>query len=91
MAEKSTKDSVMEKIDVLVEPFKVREDAFTMQDVAKRYHFTQARAYKLIARLIADGLVAKVGHHHYILTSLGESGGRKERGAGPELPQRRPR
>ena len=76
MAGRSTKDKAMEQLDMLMAPFKPRPDAFTIQDMAKRYHFSRHRAYMLVTRLIEDGLIEKVDRNHYILTSLAQKSGR---------------
>ena len=84
MAGKSTKDDTLREMDVLMKPYEIPVNSFTMRDMTERYGMTPSRAYKVVRKLIDAGQVMKVSKDCYVTSS-----GRPVDGAAPESPSPR--
>jgi len=60
------KDATLREMDVLMKPYEIPVNSFTMRDMTERYGMTPSRAYKVVRKLIDAGQVTKISKDCYV-------------------------
>ena len=82
------KDATLREMDVLMKPYEIPVNSFTIRDMTERYGLTPSRAYKVVRKLIDAGQVVKVSKDCYV-TSPGLSVSSARAAASESRPTRR--